>query len=190
MTAKHWAAGAGTVLALLSIGGCTSSEAEEEPERLYQVPQSLCDIPPLDVNLEPIFVSGERLEVDHNFVDAESGTFSCQYRVDGVPVIDIIASFYADRGVTEPPYDYGMRSWPKPEAVAVPGPYEAYAWPGLASAAADCTFKGETRSYLARVVTLYPDDEDLALELVSELIQPVTEHAQQYCNTLGSQAAE
>ncbi|NJP65894.1 hypothetical protein [Streptomyces spiramenti] len=190
MTAKHWAAGAGAFLTLLSTGGCTWSESGEKTERLYEIPRSLCDIPPLDVDMEPIFISGERLDFDHNYVVVNSGKFTCKYLVDRVTVITIIAQFHADRGVAEPPLAYGMRSHPEQEAVAVPGPYEAYAWPGMASAVTDCTFEGETRPYFTSVITRYPDDEDLALELVSELIQPVTEHAQQYCNTLGNQATE
>ncbi|NJP67893.1 hypothetical protein [Streptomyces spiramenti] len=190
MTRNHRFIGAVAGLVVLSTAGCTSGEADEEPKRLYDIPQALCDMPPLDLDLDPVFPPGESLEIDHNFVDAESGTFSCEHRVDRVPVIKLHAQFYTDRGVADPPYDYGLRSYPKQEPVAVPGSNEAWAWPGLASAITECTFEGETRPYFTSVITMYPDDEDLALELVSELIQPVAEHAQQYCNSVGSQATE
>lgn len=75
------------------------------------------------------------------------------------------------------------RGNPVRESVAVDGKSEARAWPGAAGALARCPFDGELDPYYVSVVSRYPkdEDEDEAVEVVSELVQPVAARAAEHC---------
>ncbi|NJQ05786.1 hypothetical protein [Streptomyces lonarensis] len=82
---------------------------------------------------------------------------------------------------TPPWQSYAMRGDPERKSVAVEGDFEARAWPGAAGAVAQCPFDGELDPYYVSVVSMYPKDEDEAVEVVSELIQPVAARAEEHC---------
>ncbi|NJQ17291.1 hypothetical protein [Streptomyces bohaiensis] len=170
---------------LMSSTACSrGDDGEVEQSRSYDVPESLCGIEMPGVELDKLFPPGERIEErQQSEQDSERyGSFTCQYLVDRVPVLLVSGHFDVHGDIETPPWQsYAMRGDPGRESVAVEGDFEARAWPGAAGAVAQCPFDGELDPYYVSVVSMYPKDEDEAVEVVSELIQPAAAHAEEHC---------
>jgi hypothetical protein len=160
-----------SLLMALTATSCSNSGTQ------YRIPDDLCDLGLPQDSYQALFPPGE--EVSVRIVDFETGGMRCHARVGKLVPVVIKAELRSGTfDVTQPA---ASDPHPSGEGHAVPGEYEARAWPGYARAVILCEHDGTTRPLNVSISADHPSDDVESRDILAELIQPLAEALSSHC---------
>ncbi|MFB4193476.1 hypothetical protein [Streptomyces carpaticus] len=142
------------------------------------MPEDLCGLPVEQETFEPLFPPGGELAVKKSFSDHARTSLlvgaRCLIEVDGERVIESGTTGYD--GFDRALFNLGSELAVE-DGRDVPGEFNARVWPGLALAQAPCTVSmspghNEMESFLVYLQVAHPKNEEQAVEVLSDVIQP------------------